>query len=239
MRNKSRGRFARIVLFCCIVAPTTCSLLRGQAPRSAAKQRNEEAKARWFFEAASNAAMRDDLQLSGDQAAAIQSLLEEALRESPRCDPLEPECEEQVAQFQRGLAAAAMKAKAHLNAKQAKRLHQIYWQAAGPFVLAHDLELQKAVDATESQVEQWTAIEQDFERAAMELQSRLPANPAESQSELQEILGKLESLRTQAFDNAIKVLSGEQADQLVVLMGEEFKTPGRSATAKWWVRGVE
>lgn len=132
-----------------------------------------------------------------------------------------------------------MNAKSVLNADQAKRLQQTYWQGAGPFVLAHDPELQKAVDATERQVEQWTAIEQDFERAAMELQSKLPANPAESQTALQEILGKLESLRAQAFDSTIKVLLDEQADQLVVLMGEEFKTPGRSAATRWWMRGEE
>lgn len=80
MRNKYRDRFGKVVLISCIVLPAACSLLRGQAPQLSAKQRSEEAKARWVFEAASNEALREDLQLTENQAAAIQSLLEEALK---------------------------------------------------------------------------------------------------------------------------------------------------------------
>jgi hypothetical protein len=108
-----------------------------------------------------------------------------------------------------------------LDDKQMKRLEQIHVQNEGLTAFTQDEDVQKALKLTSEQKDKIKAISDDLQKEMGEL--RGGGGGGRGRGGNPEMQQKIQSLRKEAVQNAVKVLSDEQKKAYKDLTGESFE----------------
>jgi hypothetical protein len=168
----------------------------------------------------SNKSVQKELKLTDDQAKkateAVQAVREKHQEEFQGLRDLSPEERgEKMRELTKTMNDEQMKALADiLNADQIKRLKQISLQARGNQAFA-DAEVQKDLKLTDDQKDKIKTINEDF---GQEMRSLF-----QSGGDFQENQKKMASMRKEAMDKVVAVLTDDQKKAWKDMTGEPFE----------------